>query len=327
MVSRLEFIEVPVTRQEESLPAEVAIGLSQPQKTLPSRLFYDRRGSELFERITGLPEYYPTRTEQWILDCYASDILERVGDDLAMVEFGSGSSCKTRTLIEAALARQSSLVYVPIDISAEFLRASSQQLLHEYDRLQVKAVAAEYFDSMSKLPKHDGPRLFLFLGSNVGNFDREESVVFLRGIRRQMAPYDRLMMGVDLVKDVSVLEAAYNDSAGVTEAFNKNLLVRINNELGGHFDLELFDHWAPFVEEESRIEMRLVSRESQVVPIDGLDRAFSFREGEYIHTENSYKYTLSSVDELCEQAGMALMEDWKDPNGWFATVLIKPEDA
>src|SRR5262249_2723041 len=161
-------------------------GLSKPQKTLPSRLFYDIAGSDIFEKITHLPEYYLTRTEQWILDCYAGEMLERVGDNLSIVEFGSGSSCKTRTLIDAALNRQHDLTYTPIDISKDFLKTSAIRLQQEYDRIKVTAIAAEYFDSLGALPKQEGPRLFLFLGSNIGNFDPKEAIAFLGGISSRM---------------------------------------------------------------------------------------------------------------------------------------------
>jgi dimethylhistidine N-methyltransferase len=302
-------------------------GFPAPQKTLPCRFFYDDAGSHLFERICQLPEYYLTRTEQKILEDRAPKMIAAAGGDLALIEFGSGSSCKTRILLDAVLDRQRRLHYTPIDISSEFLRASALSLLAAYDRLFVTALAAEYNDAIPLLPGHDGPRLILFLGSNIGNFEHEEAVGFLARIRRQMQKRDRILIGVDLVKERRILEAAYNDAAGVTEAFNKNLLLRVNRELGANFDPDRWEHAAPFVEEASRIEMRLVSPNRQAVFFGAFEQKVSFEEGEFIHTENSHKYTLASFAALCAAAGLGIQERWLDERKRFAVMLLKPGDA
>lgn len=324
IATNLEFIEVPVRHRHNQFCSAVAQGLSAPQKWLPCRFFYDTLGSQLFERICQLPEYYPTRTEQRILDRCASRIVETIGRRMALVEFGSGSSSKTRTIIRALLDYQGALHYVPIDISADFLRETAHNLLESFRSLSITAIAAEYNEAIGLLPSYSGPRLMLFLGSNIGNMDRDDAAAFLDSIRGCMEPWDRLLIGVDLLKDTSVIEAAYNDSQGVTAAFNKNLLVRANRELGADFDLASFRHHAPFVREHSRIEMRLVSRRCQTVTIAALNRAYPLKEGEYIHTENSYKYTLDSFARIAREAGLALQDYWTDEREWFAVILLRP---
>lgn len=321
---RFDFLEVPLSHKPQPFCAAVTEGLALPQKTLPCRFFYDKIGSELFERICELPEYYVTRTERALLELRAAEMIEAAGDNLALMEFGSGSSHKTRLLLEAALERQATLHYVPIDISAQFLRDTCLNLLAEYPRLTVTGIAAEYSDSVDALPAHDGPRLLLFLGSNIGNFERDEATAFLSRIRKAMQPEDRLLVGVDLVKDRSVLTAAYNDAQGITAAFNKNLLARINRELRGEFDLDAFDHQAPFVEETARIEMWLISRQEQTVCVPEIERVFHFGQGEGIHTENSHKYTLASFAALCAPAGLDVQETWTDNRRWFAHFLLRP---
>jgi dimethylhistidine N-methyltransferase len=249
-----------------------------------------------------------------------------MGASISLIEFGSGSSCKTRLLIEAALSRQERLEYVPIDISADFLLTSSLGLLAEYDRLSVTAIAAEYNDGIHAIPSHDHPRLILFLGSNIGNFEPSDAVKFLARVRAQMTGADRILIGADMLKDTSIIEAAYNDSSGVTETFNKNLLVRTNEELGGEFDLDSFEHRAPFVADKSRIEMWLMSRKLQTVAVHSLAREFSFAEGEGIHTEYSHKYTHGSIENICRAAGLEIQASWSDPRESFGVLLLKPRD-
>ena len=318
----LRFLDVPPDQPQKTLRSAVLEGLSRERTTLPCRFFYDDRGSALFEQICRLPEYYPTRTERAILECHAGEMIEAAGgSDLALVELGCGSAGKTRLLIAAALARQSTLHYVPIDISRDFLHFSAEELMKEYPTLSITAIAAEYDDALEVLPSHGGPRLILFLGSNIGNFERDEATAFLRRIRGRMEAGDRLLVGVDLVKDRGVLEAAYNDAAGVTAAFNKNLLRRINRALGGDFDLEQWEHRAPWVPESSRIEMWLVSRRAQTVTLEG--RAFPFRAGEGVHTENSHKHTREGFAALCGEAGLSVEARWTDAREWFAVFLLR----
>lgn len=326
---RLRFLEASDPQQPELLCHIVAEGFSHPQKRLPCRYFYDAAGSDLFERICALPEYYLTRTEQAILERYAPEMLEAAspnGHPIELVEFGSGSSHKTRLLLSAALRRQPTLHYLPIDISTDFLRASALQLLTEYERLDITAIAGEYRDAMRVLPDTNRARLFLFLGSNIGNFEEAEAVDFLQRIRSRMRPNDRILLGIDLLKNRDLLHAAYNDSQGITAAFNLNILSRINRQLGANFDLTAFRHDAPFVEDASRIEMRLISVRPQVVTIDALEKQFAFEAGEYIHTENSHKYTPDGFARLSRQAHLKVQSVWTDDREWFAVLLLTPED-
>lgn len=309
--------------------AAVAEGLSQPQKQLPCRFFYDAVGSRLFEQICGLPEYYPTRTERAILRQHADCIIAAARSSqpdlpLSIVEFGSGSSDKTRLLLEATLKQQTNLHYTAIDISGDFLRASCLDLLQAYPLLSITGIATEYGDALRVLPNHDGPRLFLFLGSNIGNFTGEEATQFLARLKAVMRREDRLLLGIDLVKDRAILEAAYNDAAGVTSRFNKNLLERINLELGADFNPDAFQHHAPFVADQSRIEMRLVSTREQAVTIDAVETTYHFAAGEIVHTENSHKYTLDSAARMCQPAGLRIQSCWKDERHWFAELLLRP---
>ena len=324
-VSGVNFIELARDPGEGNFSSAVVEGLSQPQKRLPCRLFYDTDGSQLFEQICKLPEYYLTRTEQKILEDNVSEMIDAVGHNVALVEFGSGSSVKTRLLINAAFDCQKNLHYTSVDISSDFLRASSFSLLNEYERLSITAIAAEYNDAIPILPHHEGPRLVLFLGSNIGNFGSEEAVAFLRRIGHQMNREDRLLIGFDLLKDRGIIEAAYNDAAGVTAAFNKNLLARINRELGRTFAPDDFEHAAPFVEECTRIEMRLISRFRQTAYITTPERAFHFEPDEYIHTENSHKYTIESFARICHTASLEIQAQWLDERAWFAVILLRKQ--
>jgi L-histidine N-alpha-methyltransferase len=326
MQNRMSFVEVAPSGPQQTLCQAVYDGLSVPQKSLPSRFFYDRRGSELFEEITQLPEYYLTRCEQSILEQQAPLMAEAAGSDLALIEFGSGSSIKTRLLIEAILARQPELRYVPIDISCEFLKSSSADLLQRYERLSITALGAEYFDAISAIPAHDGPRLILFLGSNIGNLTHEEATDFLRRLRTAMQPHDRILLGVDQVKDRRLLEAAYNDRAGVTAEFNRNVLRRINVELGANFDLTCFRHRAPYDGQEQRMEMRLYSIGDQAVSVEALESTFEFADGEYVHTEWSHKYTPESFGRLCAPAGLEICGSWMDERQWFGMMMLRPSE-
>lgn len=322
MRSGLRFIEVPPTHQEESLAVAVQHGLSKPQKELPSRFFYDAAGSRLFERITRLPEYYLTRCETEILKEYAEEIIASAGECYQIIEFGSGSAEKTRYLLRAAVEQEGEIEYVPIDISAEFLRASAQELLDDIHGLSVIALAGDYLDALRHLPFEEGHRLFLFLGSTIGNFERNEAVNFLTAVRAAMKHGDRLLVGTDMKKPPSVIEPAYNDGEGITAQFNKNILARINRELCGRFDLSQFDHSAPWVEDLSRIEMRLISKKRQDVYIEGIDETFRFEEGESIHTENSHKWSPEVFAQMCEEAGLARLQRWVDRTDCFALELV-----
>ena len=324
---RLELIEGDQGARDD-FATDVLAGLTAPRKRLSCRYLYDAAGSELFERICDLPEYYLTRAEQSILDQQANELARLVPPNGALVELGSGSARKTRTLIEALLRQRESLEYVPIDISRSMLEESSQALLADYPALQVTAIAAEYRAGLRLLDhRRAQPKLVLWLGSNVGNFSRGSAGRFLTSVRAALAPDDRLLMGVDLRKERAVLEAAYDDAAGVTAAFNLNLLTRINRELGGHFDLDQFAHRARWLPRAGRVAIHIVSRRAQTVPIDALDRSIAFDEGETIFTESSYKYSIDEVRALARHAGFVVERCWLDGEQRFSLNLLAPLSA
>lgn len=300
----------------------VLAGLSAPRRTLPCRFFYDYAGSLLFEQICDLPEYYPTRTEDGILAQHADSILRALPVPLHLVELGSGSSRKTRRLIEASLRRQPELVYTPVDISAEMLRLTAEELSSDYPALSVRPLVGEYTSALRRLRvERGGPRLVLFLGSNLGNFTAEAGVQFLRNIRGMLRPgVDHALVGLDMEKDPAVLHAAYNDAQGVTAAFNLNLLRRINAELEGDFRLDDWEHRAHYNSVLGRIEMHLVSRREQEVYVAGT--SYRFARGETIHTENSHKYTPDRIRRLASDAGLAWDRCWSDAAGWFTVNLF-----
>ena len=304
---------------------DVGTGLRASPKRLSCRFFYDRDGSRLFELICDLPEYYLTRTEHRILQERAVQIVCQAPVDTTLVELGSGSAVKTRVLIEAFLERRGRLLFAAVDISPTALEESSVELLDLYPNLQVLTVAAEYRQGLDRLRETlSGPKLILFLGSNIGNFERPDAVLFLKLVRRTLTPLDRLLVGIDLRKEREVLEAAYDDPRGITARFNQNILARINRELGGRFDLETFRHRAIYNEEEGRVEMFLVSTCAQKVAIEDLGMEVGFAEGEAIHSENSYKYSTAEIDELAAASGLAIQRQWFDGDRRFSLNLLKP---
>jgi dimethylhistidine N-methyltransferase len=304
----------------------VAAGLAASPKRIPPKFFYDRRGSELFERITETEEYYLTRTETWILRRYAEEIVAAAGGPDTLVEFGSGSSTKTRVLLDVLEAQHDRVLYLPIDISASVVEAYGPQLLADYGNLRISALIADYHHALDELKREPAPaRLFLFLGSSLGNFDLDEAEAFLRDVAEAMQREDRFLLGVDLIKQPELLDQAYNDREGVTAAFNLNLLARINRELGGEFDLERFRHRAFFNKAASRVEMHLESLAEQTVRVGALGRSFAFAQGETIHTENSHKYDYATLERLFAGAGLALVQRWIDPEEWFSLNLLRKE--
>jgi L-histidine Nalpha-methyltransferase len=317
---------IPAVRPSP-IAEEVLRGLCASPKTLPPKLFYDAEGSHLFEQITETAEYYPTRTERCILQACAARIVAQAGGDecLTLVEMGAGSASKTRALIEALLARQMRLAFYPVDVSPAALRGAVSSLNGDYPQLAVNPVVADYEHHMPQLRALPGRKLALFIGSTIGNFEPEEAVQFLARMRQSLAPGDAILLGFDMKtgKDESVLHAAYNDAQGVTDRFNKNVLGRINRELGGQFNLESFAHVAFWNESMSRIEMHLESRVEQRVYVQDLRRGFYFSRGERIHTENSYKFTADSIASLLQQSGLKLENTWTDPKGWFSEVLAR----
>lgn len=299
--------------------SEVVEGLSREQKALPPKFFYDRRGSELFERITGLPEYYPTRTEHALLERCAPAWVEAVGAR-TLVELGAGSAAKTRTILDAMTDAGTAEVYAPVDISEDFLAETARTLRDEYPGLRVVPVVADIsvrLDLPDSLPR---PAIFAFLGSTIGNFEAEPAAALVRRVAAGMRPGDRFLLGVDLRKDPAVLEAAYNDSRGVTAEFNLNMLRVVNNELGADFDPGAFRHLAFYDSERHRIEMHLVATRPQTVTIPGMGR-WEIREGESIRTEISCKHDRVSVQALLDAAGLSA-ERWEtDAGGLYAITL------
>ncbi|MFB0979109.1 MAG: L-histidine N(alpha)-methyltransferase [Myxococcota bacterium] len=308
-----------------SFAEEVSAGLSAADRSLPCRFFYDEIGSKIFEEICDLEEYYLTRVERMILRERAADIAGHFDQGATLVEFGSGSAEKTRVLLEALLAAQASLVYVPIDISRSAIEESAEALLREHPRLNVHAVCGEYETALTVLGSHDStPRLVLWLGSSVGNLDKPQAADFLIKVRAGMATSDRLLIGIDLRKKRERLERAYDDSLGVTARFNKNLLTRINRELGADFLSEQFEFRAHYHEDSGCVESSLVSLCDQNVQIAELGESFAFRQGDKIHTENSYKYSLQEIDELAALSQMRCETRWLDDDGEYSVNLLAP---
>lgn len=304
---------------ESDFAADVIAGLSARPKQLSPKYFYDELGAQLFEEITRLPEYYPTRSELAILEKHGAEVAAFIPDGAAVIEFGSGSTRKARMLLNAAPAVTA---YVPVDISSEMLLQEAAELRRDYPRLTVLPVAAD-FTKPFKLPRGiaSRPHVGFFPGSTIGNFEPHAAAAFLSHAAAMLGARSTLIIGFDLVKNASILNAAYNDAAHVTARFNLNVLTRINRELGANFDLGTFCHQAFYNSERRRIEMHLASRKRQKVRVAG--RSFEFRAGETIHTENSYKYTLESFSAMARGSGWAPVGAWTDPNGYFSVQALK----
>jgi dimethylhistidine N-methyltransferase len=304
------------------LATDVLAGFSRAQKSIPPKYFYDAEGSRLFDAITELPEYYPTRTETAMLRDYADEIAKTAGTGHLLVEPGSGSCTKARILFEGLQP----CAYVPMDISRDHLRVAAQEVAIDFPWLEVHAACTDFTRLMTLPPTSpEGRRLAFFPGSSIGNFDPNAAVGFLGMISDMVGPGGQLLIGVDLKKDKAVLEAAYDDAQGVTAAFNLNLLARINRELGADFDLAQWRHKALYNEAQGRIEMHLVSRVAQQVSLQG--QTFHFTEGETIHTENSYKYSVTEFRDLASQAGFTTDTVWVDADRLFSLHLLQAENA
>ena len=316
----LERVDVK-TRQADAFRADVWAGLSRPQKTLPSRWLYDDRGCALFEAITQLDEYYPTRTETAILKDDAAQIAAFCGRDAVLLEYGAGAGLKTEIVLDALDAPQ---LYAPIDIAADFLEQTAARIRRRFPGLPVHPIAADFtsdFDIPSHVPSEH--RIAFFPGSTIGNLDADETLAFLERMRHHVGGGGRAIIGADLKKDVSTLIAAYDDRHGVTAAFNLNLLARINRELSGKFALDQFVHEARWNESESAIEMHLVSLKEQVAAVAG--RSFAFRRGETIHTESSRKYSIESFSDFAMRSGWRDRAIWTDPQRRFALFGLSAE--
>ncbi len=307
-----------LTEQEENLAhdiAEIHAGLSRVPKTLSPKFFYDDRGSQLFDQITELREYYLTRTETSIMEINVGDIAELTGPDASLIEFGSGSSLKTRILLQH-LDRLAA--YVPVDISRDHLVAAADVLARDFPHIEVLPVGADFTHPFDLPQPKVMPRrnLVYFPGSTIGNFLPDAALSLLQVMYQEAGADGALLIGVDLKKDQSILERAYNDSAGVTAEFNLNMLRRLNREFGANFDLARFAHRAIYNETFGRIEMHLVSQRSQTVTVAG--RSFSFAAGETIHTECSHKYTIDEFAKLADRAGFKAQRVWTDPANLFS---------
>lgn len=298
---------------------EVLAGLSGAQKALSPKYFYDARGCELFDAICGLAEYYPTRTEMAMMQECAPEMAMRLGPDCVLIEYGSGTSRKTRVLIAELEPR----AYMPVDIAGGQLKVSAMELEAAFPRLKIIAVCADY-SRLLTLPEIDTVgarrRVIYFPGSTIGNFTAPEARLFLQNARALAGAEGAMLVGVDLKKDSALLHAAYNDAQGITAEFNLNLLARINRELGANFDLSAFRHRAFYNAGAGRIEMHLESLRTQRVTLGG--RSFDFRSGETIHTENSYKYSVGEFQQLARSAGFEPAACWTDPRQWFAVHLL-----
>ncbi|MFP5208857.1 MAG: L-histidine N(alpha)-methyltransferase [Acidobacteriota bacterium] len=319
-------------RLDEGIASAVRMGLTSSPKWLPPWLFYDAAGSRLFEAITELPEYYLTRTERSILAAHAPEMIAPAPAHTAnhlklrITELGAGSADKTRLLLRAAVERQGTVRYEPLDVSASALRAARERIEREFPAVSVAPQVVDYTrgngSGLGLEPVESGERrLVLYIGSSIGNFEHEDAMRLLRRVREALRPGDGLLLGVDLVKEEHTLLAAYNDAAGVTAAFNRNMLERLNHELGANFDVDNFAHRAVWNRGASRIEMHLESRYAQRVRLASLDLDVRFAQGETIHTENSYKYAPGLAEAMLVQAGFKAEQCWMDERGWFAVCL------
>jgi L-histidine N-alpha-methyltransferase len=305
----------------DDIAGDVLRGLACTPKRLPSKYFYDQRGSELFESITCQPEYYPTRIELAMLADFGPRIAAAVGPRAHVVEYGSGSGRKTRLLLDAL---EDPVAYTPIEISRSALTASAGRLDREFGDVEVLPVLAD-FTHRIPLPRPArtaASALVFFPGSTLGNFAREESVRLLGAMRDTMGEHGAALVGIDLEKDPAIIEAAYNDAAGITAEFTLNLLRRLNRDVGSDFDLEGFAHRARYVVHEGRIVTTLESLRDQVVTVDG--RAFAFSTGEQMHVEQSQKYTDARIERLATDAGLRVTDRWNDPLDWFGLRLLRP---
>ena len=313
------------------LGSEVYRGLTSRPRTLCPWLFYDQEGSRLFEQITELDEYYVTRTERSIFAAQADAIVAAAAAptahgqqrDLTVIELGAGTATKTGLLLQAAVRRQEAVDYYGIDVSESALEAARENLTAAIPGVRFTSQVGDYTEGLGDIAANGTRRLVLYIGSSLGNFEPGAGRELLRSVHNQLAPGDMLLLGVDMVKDIPTLVAAYDDAEGVTAAFNRNVLARINRELGANFDLRKFRHKVRWNGEASRIEMHLESLMAHEVSIPALDLALRFRRGETIHTENSYKFTLERATDTLTHAGFTPVEHWTDPKHWFGVFLAR----
>jgi len=327
-VQTVDLEPLATVETRESLISEVRRGLTARPRSLPPWIFYDAAGSSLFERITTLPEYYPTRIERDILSGCADAIVAAAHSDrslpMRIIELGAGTASKTGILLEAALRTSDNVTYIPVDVCPEALDLAAQNIGWALPELRVKPVVQNYVAHPIQLEPFDGTTVALYIGTSIGNFSPEEARLILRDLRTQLRTGDALLLGTDMVKDELTLLAAYDDTEGITAEFNLNILHRINRELGANFDSTRFRHRALWNQIESRIEMHLESTQEQNVRVEDADLDLHFMRFETVHTENSYKFTDRSLRRLLNDSGFGVGEAWQDCRGWYNLTLGYP---
>ena len=320
--SRLQYFKPHATKIEKTFAEEIFSSLNQDTKFISPKFFYDKKGSNLFEQICDLPEYYPTRTEISILKTLQNELSDFLDDEFRLVELGSGSSLKTRLIVDVLDKLYDKTEYFPIDIS-EILTESSEILLNDYENLHVTGIIDTYEGGLEFLKTYDDKKnLIIFLGSSFGNFSPTDGYQFLQKINSTMKSGDLFLIGLDLVKDKEILESAYDDSQGVTAKFNLNVLSRINDELDADFELTNFQHHAIYNSESQRIEMYLKSLVNQSVMISKSNFELNLKKDELIHTEHSHKYRLPQIHDLLEDVGFQIIKTWLDPKEYFSLTLV-----
>ena len=320
--SQLRYFKPHASNIEKSFAEEIAFSLNQDYKFISPKFFYDNKGSNLFESICSLPEYYPTRTEVSILKKLENDLPPYLDENVRLVELGSGASVKTRLILDVFTKLQPKTEYFPIDIS-EILTESSEQLLKDYATLNITGIIDTYEGGLEFLQNYDDKKnLIIFLGSSFGNFSPEDGRIFLKKIFSTMKQGDLFLIGLDLVKDKKILESAYDDSQGVTAKFNLNVLSRINDELGADFIINNFSHYSIYNEDDQRIEMNLKSLTPQSVMIKKSNLSLNLDEGELIHTEHSHKYKPSQIKMLLGDVGFEIKNMWLDDKKYFSLTLV-----
>ena len=320
--SQLRYFKPHATKIEKSFAEEISYSLSQNSKFISPKFFYDRKGSDLFESICSLPEYYPTKTEISILKKLKHELSSYLDENMNLVELGSGASVKTRLILDIFTTLQAKTEYFPIDIS-EILTESSEQLLKDYDTLHITGIIDTYEGGLEFLKNYDNKKnLIIFLGSSFGNFAPDDGKLFLDKIFLTMNSGDLFLIGLDLVKDKNILESAYDDSKGTTAKFNLNVLSRINDELDADFDLDNFSHYSIYNESDQRIEMNLKSLVPQSVIIAKSNLSLNFNKDELIHTEYSHKYNVSQIKKLLIDVGFTIKNIWLDDKNYFSLTLV-----
>ena len=320
--SKLQYFKPHASKIEKTFAEEISSSLNRDSKFITPKFFYDKKGSDLFEKICTLPEYYPTRTEISILKNLQTELPSFIDDSFRLVELGSGASVKTRLLLDIFTKIQQTTEYFPIDIS-EILTESSEQLLQDYDNIRITGIIDTYEGGLEFLKNYDNKNnLILFLGSSFGNFSPADGKIFLEKINSTMKSGDLFLIGLDLVKDSQILESAYDDAHGVTAEFNLNVLSRINDELDADFNLNNFSHYSTYNKEDQRIEMYLKSLVNQSVIISKFNLSLNLEKNELIHTEYSHKYTLEQIKILLESTGFKINHTWSDENNHFSLTLV-----